>query len=129
MDLFNAAVRIGRLDTLKWQRNHELVLNSILNGLTIAAAANGGHLDIIKYLRKIGVQWDWQACANAANIVLKWVRTNGCPWSVHTCANAGSSGHIQVLKWARTTGCPWNLNAQCSRIAINGHFEVLKWPG
>ena len=48
-------------------------------------AAYGGHLD-----------------------VLKWTRENGCEWDWRTCSNAAENGHLHVLKWARENGCPEN---------------------
>jgi len=41
--------------------------------------------------------------------VLKWARENGCPWDRRTteCANAG--GHSDVLEWAKENGCPSDM--------------------
>ena len=33
--------------------------------------------------------------------VLKWARENGCQWDEWTCATAAEGGHLEVLKWAR----------------------------
>jgi len=52
--------------------------------LTCSWAAEGGHLE-----------------------VLKWARENGCPWNERTCSCAAKGGHLEVLKWARENGCPW----------------------
>jgi hypothetical protein len=44
-------------------------------------------------------------CKNAAQgghlEVLRWARANGCPWDEATCASAAESGHFEVLKWER----------------------------
>ena len=40
--------------------------------------------------------------------VLKWARENGCEWDYLTCAYAAKNGHLEVLKWARENGCDWN---------------------
>jgi hypothetical protein len=37
--------------------------------------------------------------------VLKWARENGCEWNADVCANAALNGHLEVLKWARENGC------------------------
>ena len=51
-------------------------------------------------------------CANAALNghleMLKWARENGCDWNSDTCANAAINGHLEVLKWARENGCQWD---------------------
>ena len=52
-----------------------------------AAAAMGGHLE-----------------------VLQWARENGCPWNKQTCHNAAKCGHLEVLQWARANDC------QCDRF-------------
>ena len=56
--------------------------------------------------------WDWRTCAGAAEggqlEVLKWLRENGCPWCERTCMSAAKGGHLEILKWARENGCPWN---------------------
>jgi hypothetical protein len=53
-----------------------------------AAAASGGHLDVLRYARE-----------------------NGCPWDERTCAHAAASGSIECLRYAREHGCPWDENA------------------
>jgi len=44
---------------------------------------------------------------------LKWLREEGChsffsEWNTTVCEGAASGGHIDVLKWGRETGCEWN---------------------
>jgi hypothetical protein len=47
------------------------------------AAARGGHLAVLQWLRANGCQWDWLVCLFAAKnghkAVLHWARANGCP--------------------------------------------------
>jgi hypothetical protein len=49
-------------------------------------------------------------CAYAARKghleVLKWAKENGADWDVWTCRNATSRGHLEVLKWAKENGAP-----------------------
>ena len=40
--------------------------------------------------------------------VLKWARANKCPWDEWTCKLAAAGGHLEVLKWARENDCPWD---------------------
>ena len=62
----------------------EILLNyNSTKGIFITyGAAFGGHLD-----------------------VLKWARENGCEWDSDTCSDAALNGHLSVLKWARKNGC------------------------
>lgn len=52
---------------------------------TCAWAAEGGHLE-----------------------VLKWAIENDCPWDEQTCSRAAARDYLEVLKWLRTNGCPWS---------------------
>ena len=93
-------------------------------------AATCGHLDLLKWARTNGCDWDSDVCANAAENghleVLKWARINGCEWYSDVCTNAAENGHLEILKWARENGCKWNKDV-CVNAARNGHLEVLKW--
>jgi hypothetical protein len=55
----------------------------MLNRYIIAHAALNGHLEVVKYLRQLGISWNEQTCRNAAMKghleLLIWVRANRCP--------------------------------------------------
>lgn len=36
--------------------------------------------------------------------ILKWARKLGCDWNSDTCANAALHGHLKLLKWALNNG-------------------------
>ena len=99
-------------------------------GKTCASATRSGHLEVIKWLRANGCDWDSLTCTNAAVRghleVLKWARANGCDWNSSTCAVAAGGGHLEVLMWARANGCHWN-SGTCALAVRGGHLEVLKW--
>eukprot|EP00951_Prasinocladus_malaysianus_P022515 scaffold188889_cov44-Prasinocladus_malaysianus.AAC.1 len=69
----------------------------------------------------------WSAAAESGHLeVLKWARENGCPWNEHTCAYAAWGGHLEVLQWARENGCPWG--EYTSELAVEGDYlEVIEW--
>jgi hypothetical protein len=77
-----------------------------------AYAAREGHLELLKWARENGCDWDSRTCANAAEgghlELLKWARENGCPWDWRTCADAAREGHLELLKWAHENGCDWD---------------------
>ena len=54
------------------------------------------------------------AALNGHLEVLKWARENGCEWNSNTCANAALNGHLEVLKWARENGCEWDSDTCAS---------------
>ena len=45
--------------------------------------------------------------------ILKWAREHGCEWDSFTCANAALGGHLETLKWARENGCEWEDTWKC----------------
>ena len=56
--------------------------------------------------------------------VLKWTRARGCEWNAATCTRAAGGGHLEVLQWARANGCEWDWRT-CAFAAEGGHLEVL----
>jgi hypothetical protein len=111
-------------DENKDQYDHQRMLCNI--------AAGEGNLSVLKYLRSIQCDCDWDesTCSNAALNghleVIKWCRKNRCPWDVYTCANAAQNGHLDILKWCRKNRCPWTQST-CWNAAENGHLDVIKW--
>ena len=127
--LFNTAARNGKLNVLKWGEESGYELDNFFCEDGIADAALYGHLEVVKYLRMLGISWDERTCESAANSghlkLLKWCRANHCPWNKDTCSNAASNGHLELLKWCRANQCPWNEET-CTYAASNGHLELLK---
>ena len=70
-----------------------------------------------------------RTCACAAEYgylnILKWARENGCEWNSDTCTYAAKNGHLETLKWARENGCPWNKK-ECLIVAKK-YPSVVKW--
>ena len=102
---------------------------------TIAAAAGGGHLEVLEYIWSCDEERgrpaaNSQSCAFAAACghtdVLKWLRERDAPWDEQTCSEAAQGGHLATLIWCRESGCPWDVEAACAAAGA-GHLEVLKW--
>ena len=128
--LFDTAAKEGKLEILKWGADSGYELNTILDKDTIANAAMNGHIEVVKHLRTVGIEWDSDTCAYAAMNghlqLLKWARAENCPWDARTCSKAAMNGHIKLLKWARVNGCPWDDHT-CYRAAKYGHIKLLTW--
>lgn len=98
-------------------------------------AAEGGHLETLKWLRSEGASWNTATCrvaAERAHIrVLKWMRglkaphSAPCPWDKWTTAEAAKRGDIEMLEWCIENGCPWSVES-CHQAAHGGHLECLK---
>lgn len=68
----------------------------------LGMAALKGHLNLIKHVRRLRVEWDDRVC---------WL--------------AAYNGHLDVIKWARSDGCPWDpyWNLQVARQRKQPHVE------
>jgi len=112
----------GRMD---WMER-----GGVFDDRTCSAAAKGGQLRILKWLRGRNCPWNSWTCKGAARNghleVLKWARENGCDWDSETCSAAAMNGHLETLKWARENGCEWDSQT-CSGAAQYGHLEILQW--
>ena len=106
------------------------------------AAAGGGHLELVRWLRENGCPWGnftstliiksgSQRCANpqpACFEFLKWAHANGCPWSFHANAEAAATGRLDILRWAHTQDPPYLSDAYtCTTAAEHGHIAVIQW--
>ena len=95
-------------------------------------------MELLKWLRldqDPPCPWDEHTCFYAAEgghlEVLKFVRGQDppCPWGVRTCADAAKEGHLEVLKWARSQDppCPW-IRGGCRNVAsYHGHQHIVEW--
>jgi hypothetical protein len=68
-----------------------------------AAAAAGGHLEILKFL----------------------VADCGVAPDTETCAKAAGNGHLQLLQWAHAHGCPWSAYSTCSAAEAGAFTRPL----
>jgi hypothetical protein len=122
-----AAAR-GRTEVLRWAAARGF---AFFTENCAAAAAQGGHLDALRFLvDKAGVPVDRRTLSEAAKgghlELLMWARAEGCPWGGSTCAKAARGGHLELLRWAREAGCPWDVRA-CNAAARGGHLETLRY--
>ena len=68
--------------------------------MSCTAAAEGGHLEVLKWAVEQGCLMCESVCLAAARFnhlaVLKWARAqdNPCPWNADTCLAAAQHGHL-----------------------------------
>ncbi len=97
---------------------------------TTAWAAEGGHLECLKYAHENGCDWDFLTPALAAFgghlECLKYAYENGCRWNEITTSYAAQTGHLQSLKYARENGCPWDSRTPYY-AAVHNKIECLKY--
>jgi hypothetical protein len=149
LGLYKRAAAAGALGTLQWlakcassfslngwRQDCEFSAEKFKAAEICAAAAEGGHLAVLQWLRANdewdghSCEWDEQTCVGAAQgghlAVLQWARANGCEWDADTCSSAAQGGHLATLQWARANGCEWG-ELTCPAAAYGGHLAVLQW--
>lgn len=128
-----AAAPIGHLAIIDWAHSRDRLGLRELKEVAVAAAENADWpmLEWLAGVQKCpGSPWTPAALAAAANRgkfeVVRWLRGRGCGWTADVCANAARCGHLELLRWARSAGCPWDERT-CANAALHGHLDLLKW--
>jgi hypothetical protein len=107
---------------------------------TLEGVASNGNLEMLKYLRKIDYNLDYEStyAAGYGHLhVIIWLKEQGYKWNENTCASTVKYNHLNVLRWLRgfdrdtcgissneTEICPWDEWIYISAIE-NGNIDVL----
>jgi hypothetical protein len=123
------AAREGYLSLLQWGASGPQYFHC--GEETTTNAAEGGHLEVLKWLRWHWCPWNEQLvsihAARGGHLeMLKWTRENKCDWDARACAAAAQHGHFELLKWARENGCPWDYWT-ANNAAARGDIAMLEW--
>ena len=114
-ELLLLASRGGHLSVLQLWRSKSKQKNLFTSAIA-AAAAEGGQLETLKWLRSQGCLWNaktiWASAARSGSIdlvaYLKFEQK--VPWGDFLLGVA-KAGHLHVLQWARRNGCPWGKSS------------------
>ncbi|AVK77329.1 hypothetical protein pmac_cds_641 [Pandoravirus macleodensis] len=98
---------------------------------SIVAAARGGHIEVLEWFAGKAHTFDkaiyTAAAADGGRLAaLKWLRAAGCPWDDRVCLYSATRGHLDVLEWAIEYGCPWHAEAAAT-AAARGHLNIAEW--
>ena len=133
-EILNVAAYHGYLQVFEksWSQGPQEKLSKLWDEKTCGWAAEGGHLEVIKWLRAKGCPWgtltsSWAAYGGHLE-VLQWMQGQDppCPWNSMVCYHAASAGQLEVLRWLRSQGCLWDEEVPCA-AAEGGQLKVLKW--
>lgn len=99
--------------------------------LWMYSAACHGLLDLVLWCHlSLGSEWDEQTCYAAAwggqLAMLQWLRTQGCPWDAHAMDAAAEGGHLGVLLWMKQQGLD-ACSKVCDAAAQGGHLHLLEF--
>lgn len=95
----------GYLDVLKkyWNDLPEKMVHKLLDEATMAGAARGGHLD-----------------------VMRWLRAKGCPLDSEVCEVAVTSGDAEILDWALSQDCTCTLFDASEYVSLE-RVDYERW--
>jgi hypothetical protein len=127
-DICATAALNKQLGVLLWARDHSLHFTA----WTFARAAEGGSLDVVRWLRREAkCDWDKWTPALAAKAgnheVLEWCWRNSCEIDEETCSGAAATGRLEILEWLKHVGCCFWTCKTCAVAAETGHLPVLVW--
>jgi len=64
--------------------------------------------------------------AGTGNVeMLRFLKENGCDWDVQTYYHAIQNGHLEVVKWLKANGCPWE--EQCF-LSASSYCKTMPVP-
>jgi len=121
----------GHLAVLGWARTQRFLFRYLA---AARAAARQNHQHVIDWLigdHLVPMQSDVYICAAAAGgghlELLQKLRSRGFRWSVDTCAEAAHGGHVEVVRYARSSGCPWEPVSVLNEAAHGADAKMLEW--
>ena len=119
----------NKLELLKWAREEK---ECEWNSRTINRAAVQGNLEMVKYCVANECPIDESACAAAAIgghlEVLKHLREEvEAPWDFFTAILAAKYGHLHILEYLVERKYDKYCERACQFAAANGHLDCLKY--
>lgn len=125
---FRGAAEGGHLDIITWAMERGCPADN--DPLICASAASGGNLEILKFLRDKGFQWDSFTVLYGAKRghfdVIEYCLKERCPassWAVHA---AVSEHRFQMVKFLVAKGVPVD-EGSCIAAARTGDIQILRY--
>jgi len=129
-EMICTAAKNGNMDIVRWLLSSKC---SIVDcGSCIVAAAEGGNLEVLKYMRLLGFPWSETVCLGAAENghfdVLKWAVSNGCPWNTSLMFPAVTTykrPNLDLYQWLLNEGCPFMELESYENACEHGNNEFI----
>uniref|UniRef100_A0A6C0E6H9 Ankyrin repeat protein n=1 Tax=viral metagenome TaxID=1070528 RepID=A0A6C0E6H9_9ZZZZ len=145
MNVIGSTISYGHVDVLKWwiekvgmTRLEKYVLDSYLMQIAVDKASTNGHVEMLDYLKKIGLlkHGDYtkdaidQASGKGHTNVLEWWHNSGLAlkYSENAIDIASWNGRTNVLNWWVKSNLPlYYSNQAIDTGSRRGHRNVLEW--
>lgn len=128
------AAYAGHISVIEWALEKNIGVgddDTYDKACVTCAAAEGGQIETLEWLRNNGFEWENLTCSGAAKgghlDVLKWLRSEGCPWNNDVYMQAAKNGYIDIVKWAYANGLTSESSNLCEYAAREGNLEMLQW--
>jgi hypothetical protein len=132
------AAQGGHLGVLRWALGQPRLQPYLADhGIkTTKAAALGGHVAVLEYLRGINCAFSSEVMNEAASAchlhVVKFLHArNCCEFTEKACVYAIYGGSLEILQWLRANGCPWNKKRctymQMTMKITQANLAMEKW--
>ncbi len=131
-EAYTAAAEYAQLHILQYLRARQPPLPCNIHACV--AAAHGGHVAILDWLRRDRLGWTSDVAAAAAGAgqlaTLRWVVEQGCPLGTRNgndCAReAAAGGHVDVLRFLGSQNCVLTAGV-AEQAAQHGQLQALLW--
>jgi len=126
------AARSGHLGVLEYMHhmNRTHLSDGNVDKKVVRAAAKGGHLHVVQWLRERQCRWHfetlWGAVKRGHFDTVRWLIENGCPWGTTTMATAIMSGRMDLVQWLNDHGCKRG-DYGVWHAARMGRLDMLEW--
>ena len=97
--------------------------------ITISQYTWSGNIRSIKWLRKLGIDYDWSTFRYAAQFgdldIMKWLLADGCKIG-KSFSSAAEFGNLDNMKWLLANGCKFDTDTFYNAV-IFGNLDNMKW--
>jgi len=129
--MYGMVASAGKMEMLEWLADlHKDDENLQMGSCVYYGAMLGGHFDIVKRIREMGMPWSEdagdKAVINGSLEVLEWMYADGCVFTPEAIKNTVYKGRIDVCRWLVSIGIavPDEL---CTTAASGNQLEMLKY--
>ena len=131
-EIMKSAARNGNINIVRWLWSKKILDNT--DRYCTEAAAEGGNLAVLQYLRELGYPWSRNLCLTAVvngNLeVLKWAYLNDCPWNDSKMFPAAASSKrpsVDLYQFLFDKGCPLVEEKSFKKAGKIGNFEFIQF--